>query len=271
MAWNIAYREVQAADVYGLSFPNSQQVAGAPPVGQMFAFTFTGSNLPAGYPLTIVWRVRYNAAQLGYVTNFFYSTLDTHAFDSSEYYWGAHPYPDPAGELESDHLYSIATEGFDDVTADAGANPTTVPKNVWITHGARVRLVNTDETETDFYLDMAGQDLGHRISRTTVSNWAGTYPPPNAGLVFGDAPWSIAQERLGGILGPVKIFSAFLDNTDILAEADDMTRIVTSAGATNRWWFKPTFDSVDDLTDPVTGKAAAWWNSSYKATRVLVT
>lgn len=131
--------------------------------------------------------------------------------------------------------------------------------------------MTSNNTETDFYIDMAGQDLGHRISRTTSSGYRTTHPPTSpSGMVWGDAPWAIATERLGGVLGPIKIITAFLSDADILAEADDMTQMVTAAGIANRWGFKPTFDSVDDLTDSVTGKSAAWWNASFKATRVLV-
>lgn len=80
-------------DVYGLAFPNNENVAGAPPAGQMFAFTFTGANLPPAWPLTVIWQAKYNSAQRGYVTNFFWSTLDTGAFSSASYYWASTPTP----------------------------------------------------------------------------------------------------------------------------------------------------------------------------------
>lgn len=263
MAWNIVYR---TPDVYGLEFPKN----GDAPSGTLVGFRLTGTNNPTpGYPMTYVWKVKPTTpTQAGYYTTFFYCNTAEVAFDSGNGYYGFHPYPDNGLDTDTNHSWEVSTDGQDNVTDD-NANDTSVTKGVWYTQAAVIRLVNTDELELKFYWDL-GTNVNRVITTTTVNNWANAFPPTGTpGLVFGDAPWATVNERLGGILGPVKVISTNLSLADIQSEAADMTQMVTSSGQTNRWWFKPTFDSVDDLTDSVTGKSASWYNSN-KATRVLI-
>lgn len=250
-----------SSDVYGLEFPSN----GDSPASTLVVFRFQGANLLPAWPATYVWRVR-PVQQTGYYTTFFWGTQNTGSFSSADGYYGAHPYP-PGGSSGTTHNWEVSTEGADYTTDDNGNN-TTVVKDQWYTQALIVRLVNTDELELKFYWDLE-TSANRVITYTSTSNWTNTFDPPNPGLNFGDAMWAAGTERLSGILGPVKIFSTNLTAGDAQSEAADMTQIVTSAGTSNRWWFKPTFDSVDDLTDSVTGKSASWVNAN-KATRVLI-
>lgn len=247
--------------VYGLEFPSNTDS----PASTMVAFRFTGSNAPSAYPATYVWKCKFrtqnsvNSAR--YFTTFFWADTTITGFVASGYY-GFHPYPDPTVNSTT-AKFEISTDGQDPVGAS-------VTMGQLYTQAAVVRLVNTDELELIYYTDLAGVGVSQKITYTSTSNWATTFPNgASPGIVFGDAPWSVDAERMSGTLGPVKIFNANLSEADIEAEAGNMTQIVTSAGSANRWWFKPTFDSADDLTDSVTSKSASWYNAN-KATRVLL-
>lgn len=247
--------------MFGLRFPSNTDS----PAGAAVAFRLTGANALSAYPATYVWQVKYrqqniqvSAGNSRYFTLFFYANTDLTGFVASGYY-GAHPYPNPAPD-GTPPLWEISTDGVD-------TTGPTVSFGTIYTQSLVVRLVNTDELEFKFYYNLP--TLASVITYTTTSNWATTFPPTGTpGVVFGEAPWSVDAERMSGTLGPVKIFNTNLSEADIAAEAANMSAIATAAGATNRWWFKPTFDNADDLADAVTGKSAVWYNTN-KATREL--
>lgn len=261
-AFSRLWAPASGGPVYGLRFPSN----GDSPAGTMVAFRFTGTNAPSAYPATYVWRVKYRQQNISgagrYFTLFFWADTTLTGFVNTGYY-GFHPYPDPAPN-GTPPKWEISLDGQDVLGP-------VVTLDQWFTQAAVVRLVNTDELETTFYYDLAGAGTTAKITFTTTTNYALTFPQGAApGIVFGDAPWSVDAERLSGTLGPFKMFNTNLSEADIVSEAGNMASIVTSAGTSSRWWFKPTFDSVDDLTDSVTGKSAAWYNTN-KATRELVT
>lgn len=266
MAWNIVYYSPDVQPVYGLEFPSN----GDSPVSTMVAFRFTGANYPGAYPATLIWQVK-PVQQNGYYTTFFSCNTQEVAYSASGYY-GSHPYPENGLDTGTVHSWEISTVGLDlpgDPWLDNNSNDMQVVKDQWYTQAMTVRLVNTNELEFILWWDL-GTASTRKFTYTTTNDWANTFPPTGTpGLVFGDAPWSAGNERLSGTLGPVKYFDAQLSEADVISEAADMTQIVTSAGSTNRWWFKETFDSADDLTDSVTGVSASWYNTN-KATRVLI-
>lgn len=239
----------------GLQFPSN----GDAPEGTLVAFRFTGTNMPNITPLTLIWRYK-PFQQTGYYVTFFHARQDGN-FIGDWTYFGCHPYP-PAGASGTEHNWEIAVEGTDDIT-DENGNNTTVVKNQWYTQAATA-YPNAGVTRIDFYWDLTTSS-NRLIRHDTQSPLTNASDSP--GLIFGEAPWAPGAERMSGVLGAVKIFNAQLSAADIQSEAADMTQIVTSAGAAARWWFKPTYTSVDDLTDSTTGKSAAWVNSN-KATLV---
>lgn len=222
--------------------------------------------------MTYVWKVK-PESQAGYYTTFFYANTAEVAFDSGNGYYGAQPIPDNGLDTDTNHSWCISTNGLDYPTApgtnDDNGNDLAVIKNVWYTQALVVRLVNTNELELKFYWDLPSTTK--TITYTSANDWANQFPPTGTpGIVFGDAPWATVNERLGGVLGPVKVIQTNLSQADVSSEAADMTQMVTTDGQNNRWWFKPTFDSVDDLTDSVTSKSASWYNAN-KGTRELIT
>jgi hypothetical protein len=253
----------------GLSFPRNSEFTEAAP----YIFQLTGANVfTPGYPATYVWRYQPRSPnnggdRSGYYTTFFYGDSRIgQGFDSGNGYYGFHPYPNPAPNGSAAN-WEISTSAIDDII-DENGNSTVLVADQWYTQAATVRLVNTNELEFSFYWNLGvGTD---RIIQFTSSGfaWANAFPPPFPGISFGDACWSVSQERMNGILGAVKIFNALLSLSDIQTEAANMAAIATAAGASNRWWFKATYETVDDLTDAVTGKSAAWADASFKATLV---
>lgn len=239
--------------VHGLRFPSNLDA----PSGTIVAFRLIGANAPPAFPVTYVWRAKFRVQVSNggnrYRTIFYWADTTETAFVAAGYY-GCVPYPDPAPN-GTDGKFTISTDG-----RDISATPTLVVDQ-WYTQAAVFRLVNTDELESTFYFNLP--TTSDVLTDTTISNWATTFPNGAApGIVFGEAPWVADGERFSGTLGPVKIFDAVLSESDILSEAADMTQIITSAGSTNRWWFKPTFESPNDLTDSVTGVAGAWYNAN---------
>ena len=250
------YRPAEASEVWGLRFPSNTDS----PAETIVAFRFTGSNALDPFPATYVWQAKFRTQNIAsggrYFTLFFYADTTLTGFVAQGYY-GFHPYPNPAPN-GADADWEISVEGSDAVGPQ-------IVKDQWYTQAAVVRLVDTNELELKFYYDLPS--TSNVISYTTSTNYANTFPQgANPGIVIGEAPWSVDSERLSGTLGPMKMFSTNLSESDIVSEAADFTQIVTSSGNSNRWWFKPTFESADDLTDSVTGKAASWYNSN-KATR----
>jgi hypothetical protein len=238
-----------------LVFPSN----GASPVGEFVVFQFTGANLPTIQPLTLIWRVK-PQQQDGYYTTFFHGQNDG-SFSGTDYF-GCHPYPPSGGSAGTVHNWEIAVEEQDD-SVDENANSTVVTKNQWYTQAVVTRTDGGAQSIIDYYWNLT-VGVTRIINRTTTGG-ALENAPASPALTFGDAPWSHGQERLSGSLGQVKIFSTNLSEADIASEAANMNAIVTAAGIANRWWFKPGFSSVDDLTDAVTSKVAAW-NNANKAT-----
>lgn len=235
-----------------LTFPHNDDADG------FTAFQFTGANLLPAYPATYIWRVKVDTDVKGYHTTFFHGNgaNDDTSFDAGDTYYGCHLYPSGADKPNStDHNWEVSIDGGDWIT-DSNSYNTSGPDGGWYTQAAVITQVNTDELNVKFYWNL-GAGTDRVIEYTTTSNFT-LSPPPNPALTFGDAPWNRNNERLTGSLGQVKIFDDALSLSDIQSEAANMNIIATSAGSTNRWWFKPGFTSVDDLTDGVTGKSAAW-------------
>lgn len=249
---------VPVLPVNGLVFPSN----GFTHPG-MVAFQFTGANLMPAYPATYIRRYR-PVQQTGFYAAMFYAQTDGN-FGGSGYY-GIHPYPQ-GGSGGTVHNWEIAIEGGDTIIDD-NANSTVVVKDQWYTQALVVRLVNVNEIEAKFYWDLVTSPLRVITHETNpIGDYALTFPPVSPGITIGAAPWEKDFEKLSGTLGSQKFFTEALSEADVIAEAANMAAIMTPAGAASRWWFKPSFADVDDLTDEVTGKVAVW-ASADKATLV---
>ncbi len=244
---------VGGSTVSGLNFPSNGTTSAD------LRFRFTGANLLAPYPATYIWRVN-PRQQTGYYTTFFWGPDG--AFSGKGYY-GAHPYPD-GSPVGTTHKWEISIEGLD-VVADANGNSTQLGYDVWRSQALVVTRVNTDEIETKFYWNLP--DTSKVIVHTTqYSDFATTFPAaPYAGsaLTFGDAPWSLGNERLSGILRGLQLYSSALSVNDILSEAG--SPLSTGAGSSSIWYLNlnPTPSDISDKSGK--GHHPSWVGSARPA------
>jgi hypothetical protein len=225
-----------SAQISGLDYPSNE------PFGDDLRFRFVTTNLLNPYPATYVWRIR-PRQQTGYYTTFFWGPDGD--FTGTSFY-GAHPYPD-GGSTGTTHKWEISIEGEDDVV-DENGHSTQVIYGDWFQQALVVRLVNADEIEATFFWDLP--DTSKRIVHTTqFTDYATTFgspPYPGKALSFGDAPWSIGNERLSGVLRGIQIYAATLSLVDISAEIENPLSSV--AGGSSIWYLNinPTPNDISD-------------------------
>jgi len=217
-------------------------------------FRFTGANLLPMYPATYIWRVNVRH-QLGYYTTFFWGPDG--AFTGTNYY-GAHPYPDGGGSSTTTHKWELSIDGNDYVT-DANGSSTQLGYDVWRTQALRVWDDGSVKVH-EFYWDLPDTT---KVIRRSVDRSYGSQPPSNAALTFGDAPWSLGNERLGGLLRGIQLYSSALSVNDILAEVT--TPLSTNAGNTSVWYLNlnPTPSDISDKSGK--GHHPQWVSSSRPA------
>jgi hypothetical protein len=236
-----------SAGITGLNFPSNGSSSSD------VRFRFTGGNLLPMYPATYIWRVNLRQ-QSGYYTTFFWGPDGP--FTGTSYY-GAHPYPD-GGPGGSSHKWELSMYGFDYVT-DANGNSTQLGYGVWKTQALRVWDNGTSKTH-EYYWDLPDTT---KVIRVSVDRSYGSQPPSNAALNFGDAPWSLGNERLSGVLRGIQLYSTALSVNDILAEAN--TPLSTSGGNNSIWYLNinPTPSDVSDKSGK--GHHPAWVSSARPA------
>lgn len=264
--------------VYGLLFPSN--VSGSDQSAPYVALKFANPHSnglpiwgPSGAGVTYIWEYT-PVQQTGYYVTFWWSNDGSFLWDggNSNTYVGAHPYPQSGSNSGTTHWWEIAgMESGADWTDTLAGTKKTVVKDVKYTQALRI-TVNGDGSKTArFYTSLPSVANADVIVGTATSGW-GESNPPSPCLTFGDSPWyaSFQHERMSGLLGRVKIIAKSLSESDLLAEAADMSGLKTADGLANIWWGKTTFDSVDDLTcDYGTGRSFAWADASNKATRTL--
>jgi hypothetical protein len=255
--------------VNGLCFPSN----GDQPSRTFVAFQYENPNLD-GLPIwgqnrggaTYLWQYK-PFQQNGYYVTFWWSeNSDLFTWDSgnSNSYYGGHPYPE-GGSSASTHNWELAgmDSGADNLNTIFGS-PLKVIKDVWYTQ-ALVININDDGTKTArFYIDLPNLDDNRIIEVTASAGW-GEKNPPHPAITFGDSPWwySYQNERLSGILGPIKIFNKSLAEGDLLKEAQDMSGLKTVNGKNNIWWGKNSFETVNDLVcDYGTERTFQWANEN---------
>ncbi|OOG79656.1 hypothetical protein B0E41_22735 [Hydrogenophaga sp. A37] len=233
--------------VTGLNYPSNQSYS------DDLRFKFTGANLLDPYPATYIWRVNLRH-QNGYYTTFFWGPDGPF---TAQAYYGAHPYPDGGGSNTTTHKWEVSIEGTDVVT-DLNSHPTAVNYGAWHTQALVVRRVNTDEIEASFYWNLPDttQVIRHTTQYADYANTFGSRPYAGKALSFGDAPWSIGNERLSGVLRGIQIYANVLTLPEILNEA--AAPLSTGAGAANIWYLNlnPTPTDISDQSGQ--GHHPAW-------------
>lgn len=266
---NIETRGTQNA----LSFPKNGDVPSTAFVAFQF-FNPQNNGLPlwglADAGVTFIWEVTPHQ-QTGYFVTWWYS--EAAGGFSGESYYGCHPWPE-FYEPKSQHVWEMGGFGYGtDRYHNSIGDAIKVVKGKKYIQGFRgIKNGATGGTKTGTFYPLLPSVLGKdKITFTSPAGWADATVPSPA-LTFGDSPWYAAfqNERMGGILGRVKIFNQALTEADMVLEANDMTRLVTAAGAASIWWGKTNYSSVDDLTcNYGTGRAFAWANAN-KAQLVMV-
>ncbi len=231
--------------ITALNFPSNGDT------GADIRFRFTGSNLLPMYPATYIWRVKLRH-QLGYYTTFFWGPDGP--FTGRDYY-GAHPYPDGGGSTTSTHKWELSVQGGDYV-ADVNGNSTQLGYDVWRTQALRVWDDGSFKMH-EFYWDLPDTT---KVIRVPVDRSYGSPVPSNAALTFGDAPWSIGNERLSGLLRGIQLYTSALSINDILAEVS--TPLSSTAGSASIWYLNlnPTPSDISDKSGK--GHHPAWVGSS---------
>lgn len=226
---------------------------------------------PSGQGVTVIRRYR-PLQQTGYYAAFWYS--DDSSFESgiggSRGYWGFHPYPTSQSNAGTVHEWEIAIDQGDERTLVGGGTKTVV-KDVWYTQALRIVRNSANSKTLTFWIDLPSDASSNKIAFTCTTANYGEADPPNdqPQITIGDSPWyaTYQHERASGYHGEIKIIAKALSDSDVLAEAADMSTLVTTDAQSNIWWGKKGFSSVDDLTcDYSTGRSFVWIDASNKAT-----
>lgn len=204
------------------------------------------------YPATYVWRVNLRR-QAGYYTTFFWGPDG--AFTGTGYY-GAHPYPDGEPKPASrDHKWELSIDGSD-VVQDVSGISTQLGYDTWRLQALRA-YDNGQKKVHEFYWDLPDTT---KVIRVELPRSYGAVPPANPALTFGDAPWSLGNERLGGILRGIQLYSASLPLRDLLDEAG--APMTTASGKAGVWYvnLNPVPGDITDKSGK--GHHPAWVGSA---------
>lgn len=233
------------ANISGLNFPSNGSTS------DDVRFRFTGANLLPMYPATYIWRVNLRH-QPGYYTTFFWGPDGP--FTGTSFY-GAHPYPDGGGSSTLTHKWELSINANDFVN-DANGNSTQLGYGVWRTQALRV-WDNGAAKVYEFYWDLPDTTP---VIRVTLDRSYGDTRPLNPALNFGDAPWSLGNERLSGVLRGIQLYNSALSVSDILTEAS--SALSTAAGTANIWYLNmnPTPSDISDKSGK--GHNPAWVSSA---------
>jgi len=254
-----AQSELPSAEATGLSFPTNGQTSAD------VRFRFAGAALQPMYPATYIWRVNLRQ-QPGYYTTFFWGPDG--AFTGTSYY-GAHPYPDGEPKpLSRNHKWELSIDGGD-LVQDALGHSTQLGYDTWRLQSLRVYDDGKHKVH-EFFWDLPDTN---KVIRAELPRTYGDVRPTNPALTFGDAPWNLRNERLGGILRGMQLYAEQLPLKDILAEINQP--LSTASGKAGVWYLNldPTPDDISDKSGK--GHHPAWvsdaraelWNG--KATTLL--
>lgn len=218
-------------------------------------FRFSGPDLQPMYPATYLWRVKLRR-QSGYYTTFFWGPDGP--FTGASYY-GAHPYPDGEPKPGSrDHKWEMSIDGRD-VVEDANGHSTQLGYDVWRTQALRV-FDDGSRKVHEFYWDLPDTT---KVIKVQLDRNYGQSAPLNPALTFGDAPWSLGNERLSGILRGIQLYSAALPPRDIVAESSVPGS--TTTGASGLWYLNLD-PQPDDIADKSGRGHHPAWSGSGRAT-----
>ncbi len=231
--------------------------------------TWTGSDLPPRYPITILYKYR-PAAQNNYYSVFWY-TAATEAFTGASYYQGGTPYP--LGGSGSTHRWEVAHDGTDTYSSQD------VIKGIWYPQAFTANLDGSLNLDYEYFW---------AVDSGTTSTWMVTTESSAANLTscvctatstygaayimeLGAAPWRQNQpdptkndEVLYGVIRDIQVFDTILSASDIATEiATESNSAQTAVGARHLW-----YSNVDPIPSDVTDKSGAshdpTWANAYR-------
>lgn len=208
--------------------------------------------------LTVIYWVK-TRTQTGYYVNFWWAPGDGQFYaDANDVpYVGGHLYPTSGDNNGTSHEYEIAIKAGDHRTTLGGSAQAAV-HGVWRKQAIRLTVNGDDTVTVRYYLDLPSVANADIIERTEAAGYGATQRVGvDSVFIIGDSPWYLnyQHECLSGSLRAVKVMSADIGQTDMLAEAADMNTMVTAAGEAAVWWMKPGFQTLSDLTCPYTSRA----------------
>lgn len=251
---------------FTLDFPSN--VSGADTAAPFVALQFDDPQLdglpfagPGGVGVTYLWRVN-QRPQTGYYVTLWWSQGDG-GFTPSAQYVGGHPYPLVGNNTGTAHRWEIAAPSGGDYFDTRGGYQTSkeVVYDVWRTQALRVvRNGNGSKTYT-FYSALPSLDPYDVLEWTSGTGGdIAEQEPPSPKLTIGDSPWytSYQHERLSGLLGELVIEARARSEQEILEQAQDLHSL-TPAFASDIWYWKPGWRSIDDLAcEAGTGRSLHW-------------
>lgn len=253
---------------YALSFPsNSSATNTGDPYAVLEFVNPQSDGLPiwgaGGAGITVVRKLKTKSTlQPGYNTFMWWSRADG-SFSGSSGYWGAHPYPARGYDVTNTagyFIHEIAIAGRDIVETDtewASGNNASAPTldtgyavaaNTTYVQGLRITRNGASSKTLVYYFNLPNVGATDLISWTETTASYGESDPPSPKLTIGDSPWyaTYQHERADCILDGIKIFNAVLTQQEMLDEAANFSRIVTSAGRAAIWWGRNGFDTGHD-------------------------
>jgi hypothetical protein len=235
----------------------------------------------SGGGVTIIMKWRNRAVmQPGYMARFWWAQGDGNFDGATEGQYGFHPYPvrgyDVANNYGPDRsgyaassgsgffLHELATRGLDIITStgtnwagqnssftgtapnDVPATGTRVTPGATYTSALQVTRASSTSKTLRCYFNLPNTDSANYVE-TTITTTYGESDPPSPVVMIGDSPWgqnaTYQHEKADGDLLAVKIITPKLSDADLLSEAADFSRMVTSAGASGIWWGRNGFDT----------------------------
>jgi hypothetical protein len=252
---------LSAGGAFALVFPQNLNGSDTTAPYSVIEFANPHSNgLPlwgaSGGGVTVVRKIKVTSpSQTGYYAQFWWSQGDG-AFNGTNGYWGMHPYPAtlPANSATT-HIWEIAIAAQDYIDS-VGSSPPNQANAISVAYGTTFKQImivtraDANNKTLTFYPDATNTASPNFVQITVIVNNYGETAPPSPKVTIGDSPWFalFQHEQFGGVLDAIKIITPALSLADATSEANDFSRMVTSAGQSGIWWGKNGFNSVNDLT-----------------------
>ncbi len=278
MAYYLPWLMSSSAGQFAIQFADNLVIGGSNTNAPFIAIQLLNpqsNGLPiwgaSGGGVTVIRKIK-QLNSVGYQAQFWWSNNGSFLWNSGSAgsYWGMHPYP-PGGVTGTSWVHEIASDAggdfFDSSGSTTPANGTSVSINTTYLQGMQVSRANANSKTLTYFFNLPSTAAANTVSVNVTTASFGESDPPSPAVTIGDSPWYsfFQHERAAMILDSIKIFTPKLSDADMLLESANMNAIVTSAGATNIWWGKNGFNSVDDLTCSYgTGRTFAWADAGNK-------